>query len=315
MASSLNGATVPVSSKRSSYPGIDPVLQAASELVTKYTGDERIRSTALKITRSVRRHSATGQPDLRNTEAIARVIYTWMVRNINYVRDPWDVERIQSPDITLHQKAGDCDDHAILSAALLQSVGIQTGFRVVSRSGRSYDHIYTVYHSAEGWKSFDTTILKYPGYRFDERLIKKSKHVPNKMAEGMGDPFTIAAAIMGTVQGGMALKTTLSHVFAAEDKDEREHRGNLREYLMQQGVHSEPISVSHTQNHILERYVMIVNELGRPAVQYLNRYGNLPESFVAEERARNTKRKYGLYAGIVVGAVAITSAGIWAFKG
>ena len=200
MASTL-GATVPISSKRTAYPGIDKVLAAASELVTRYTGDERIRSRALQITASVRQHPATGQPDLRNVDGIATAIYTWMVRNINYVSDPWDVERIQSPDVTMAQKAGDCDDHAILSAALLQSLGIQTGFRVVSRTGRSYDHIYSVYNSPAGWKSFDTTILKYPGYEFDERVIKKSKHVPNHMPSA------------GSMSGSAG---TIKHGFLAE---------------------------------------------------------------------------------------------------
>lgn len=315
VASSFGDATAPLSLKKSQYPGIDGVLQAATDLVTKYTGDERIRSQALKITRSVRRHAETGQPDLRNVDAIADVIYKWMVRNINYVRDPWDVERIQSPDVTLRQRTGDCDDHAILSAALLQSLGIQTGFRIVSRSGRDYDHIYTVYRSPGGWKSFDTTILKYPGYTFDERLIKKSRHLPNRMPDGLGfDPITAIAAIASTVSTGMGVKNTLSQVFAAGDKDERQLRGALRDYLMMQGIRSEVISFSHTENHILQRYAQIIDELGTPAVDHLNRYGNLPETFVAGQRAKNSKRKLGLYAGILVGGVALTGAGIWALK-
>ena len=181
VAASLRGATEPLSVKKEPYPGIDRVLQVASDLTTHYTGDERIRAKALAITQAVRNHEATGQPDLRDVDQIAGAIYTWMVRNINYAADPWDVERIQAPTVTLAQGAGDCDDHAILSASLLQSLGIQSGFRIVSRSGRDYDHIYPVYNSPQGWKSFDTTILKYPGYVFDERLIKKSRHVINRM--------------------------------------------------------------------------------------------------------------------------------------
>lgn len=315
-SSGFGDATVLVSSKKGAYPGIDKVLEAASGLVKKYTGDERIRSAALQITGSVRRHTETGQPDLRDTEAIAKAIYKWIVRHINYVKDPWDVERIQSPDVTLRQKAGDCDDHAILSASLLQSLGIQTGFRVVSRSGRKYDHIYTVYNSSDGWKSFDTTILKYPGYEFNERLIRKSRHVSNDMPAGLGfDPVSIMAAISTTVGTGMGIKNTLSSVFSAGDKEEREHRGNLRNYLIGRGVQSEIVSVTQNENHILERYASIIDELGRPAVDYLNRFGSLPQFYVNEQRAKNTNRQFGLYAGIAVGAIALTSAGVWAFKG
>ncbi|MGK7371009.1 MAG: transglutaminase-like domain-containing protein, partial [Candidatus Halalkalibacterium sp. M3_1C_030] len=146
-------ATAPIFARRNVYPGIDRVLKVASEMVTKYTGTEQMRQLGLKITRGIRRNRDTGLPDMRSADRIAEAIYRWMIRNTNYVRDPWDVERIQSPDVTLRQKAGDCDDHAILSATLLQSLGIQTGFRIVSRTGRTYDHIYTVYRSNDGWKS------------------------------------------------------------------------------------------------------------------------------------------------------------------
>ena len=312
VASSSVSATAPLSIKKGRYPGIDGVMQAATQLVAKYTGDERIRSLALKITRSIRRHSETGQPDLRNVDLIADAIYKWMVRNINYVRDPWNIERIQSPDITIRQKAGDCDDHAILGASLLQSLGIQTGFRIVSRSGENFDHIYTVYRSPQGWKSFDTTVLKYPGYRFDEQLIKKSKHIPNRMPDGLGfDPITAVAAIASTVSTGISAKNTLSQIFAAGDKDERQLRSDLRNYMMQQGVRSEVISYSHQDNHILQRYAKIIDELAKPAVDHLNRFGNLPDSFVANQRATNRNRNMTLYLGVLAGGVLLAGGVIW----
>jgi hypothetical protein len=95
---SLGASTVPLSTRRQAYPGVDGVLSAASKLVTKYTGDERIRSLALKITSTIRRHRLTGQPDLRNIDAIASAIYKWMVRNVNYVRDPWEDQARHQPD-------------------------------------------------------------------------------------------------------------------------------------------------------------------------------------------------------------------------
>ena len=290
-------------------------MQAATQLVASYTGDERIRSQALTITRSIRRHSETGQPDLRDVDQIAGALYKWMVRNINYVRDPWNIERIQSPDVTLRQKAGDCDDHAILGAALLQSLGIQTGFRIVSRTGNNFDHIYAVYRSPQGWKSFDTTVLKYPGYRFDERLIKKSRHIPNRMPDDLGfDPITAAAAIASTVSTGISAKNTLSHLFAAGDKDDRQLRSALRGYLMQQGVRSEVISYSHQDNHILQGYAKLIDELGGPAVDHLNRFGNLPNSFVANQRVKNSNRNMTLYLGALAGGVLLTGGVIWSLK-
>jgi len=315
VAASPEGATAPVYVRKAAYPGIGGVMKAATDLVAKYTGDERIRSLALTITRSVRRHSKTGQPDLRSADLIAGAIYKWMVRNINYVRDPWDIERIQSPDVTLRQKAGDCDDHAILGAALLQSLGIQTGFRIVSRTGESYDHIYTVYHSPEGWKSFDTTILKYPGFVFNEKLIAKSRHIPNKMADGLGfEPVSTLAAVTAATSGGIGLKNTLSALFSPKDKQERRLRGDLREHLIARGVRTEVVSVSHKDNHVLQRYAQLIDELGPVAVDQLNRFGSLSREFVEGHRTKIKNKNYALYGGLLAGGLVIASASLWAIK-
>jgi len=308
VASAPNGATAPLSVTKRPYPGIDAVLEAASRLVTSSAGDERLRGLALQITRSARKHPVTGKPDLRDVDAIAGAIYTWMVRTINYVRDPWDIERLQSPVVTLRQKAGDCDDHAILGAALLGSLGVQTGFRIVSRSGSTFDHIYAVYRSGDQWKSFDTTILKHPGYVFDERLIRASRYVIHSPDRDLGfDPFTAIAAVTSAVSTGLSTKNTLSQLFTAGDKDERQRRSALRNHLMSRGVRSEAISLSHTQNNVLQRYAQLIDELGAPAVEHLNRYGELPASFVAGQRIQHSKRQWILYSSIA-GACALLGA-------
>ncbi|WP_170245601.1 transglutaminase-like domain-containing protein [Fodinibius salinus] len=286
----------------------------ASQLVTKYTGREDIRELALKITRWVPRNISTGLPDLRNIDQIAGAIYKWMTSNINYVRDPWNIERIQSPDVTLRQKAGDCDDHAILSAALLQSLGIQTGFRIVSRTGRTYDHIYTVLRSPQGWKSFDTTVAKYPGFKFDETLIKKSKHLPNRMPDGLGiDPITLTAAATTALQTGITMKSMFSKWFGAKDKDERIQRGQWRDYLMARGVRSDVISFSQKDNAILRKYAQVIQEYGQPAVDHLNRFGSLDNSFYANQQKIQHK-KWLLYGGLSAGLLTLGGMSYWALN-
>jgi len=307
-------AAASIIANRRRYPGIEGVLDLASKLVTKYTGREDIRELALKITRKIQRNSNTGLPDLRNVDQIADAIYKWITSNINYVRDPWNIERIQSPDVTIRQKAGDCDDHAILSAALLQSLGIQTGFRIVSRTGRTYDHIYTVFRSPEGWKSFDTTIAKYPGFGFDERLIKKSKHLPNRMPKGLGiDPITLTAAATTALKTGAAMKPLFSKWFGAKDKDERIARGQWRNYLMARGVRSDVISFSQKDNAILQQYAQVIQEQGQPAVNYLNRYGSLDSSFLASQQ-QSQHKKWLLYSGLSAGLATLGGISYWALN-
>jgi len=286
----------------------------ASELVTTYTGREQLRNLALRITNRIPRNANTGLPNLRDTQQVAEAIYTWMVRNINYAADPWNVERIQSPDVTIRQKAGDCDDHAILGACLLQSLGIQTGFRIVSRNGRTYDHIYAVYRSPQGWKSFDTTVAKYPGFAFDESLITKSRHVPNALPKGLGiDPITLTAAATTALQTGVTMKGMFSKWFGAKDKDERIARGQWRDYLMAQGVRSDVISFSQKNNEILQRYAQIIQEFGQPAIDHLNRFGDLGSSFIAS-RQKTKQKQWLLYGGLSTGLLTLGGISYWAFN-
>jgi hypothetical protein len=181
----------------------------------------------------------------------------------------------------------------------------------VSRTGRNYDHIYTVFRSPGGWKSFDTTVAKYPGFTFDERLIKKSKHLPNRMPEGLGiDPITLTAAATTALQTGVTMKSMFSKWFGAKDKDERIQRGQWRDYLMARGVRSDVISFSQKDNAVLQQYAVVIQEHGQPAVDYLNRYGSLDNSFLASQQESRNK-KWLLYGGLSAGLLTLGGISYW----
>ena len=55
-----------------------------------------------------------------------RAIQNWVQDNVRYVFDPREVEYFQTPRRTLKDKAGDCDDQAILMSSLLESIGYTT---------------------------------------------------------------------------------------------------------------------------------------------------------------------------------------------
>jgi hypothetical protein len=101
----------------------------------------------------------------------------------------------------------------------------------------------------------------------------------------------------------------LSSIFGAKDKDERQLRGALRDYLMQRGVQSEVISLSQKDNATLQRYAQIIDELGAPAVQQLNRYGQLSPVWVTQQQAANKTKKMGLYAGLAIGTLVLIGGG------
>jgi len=135
-------------------------------LVQRFRGDPHIRDIAFQITSGIAKDPRTGLANRRNADNIANAIYNWTNTHIAYTWDPVDIEWLQSPDITLKKGYGDCDDHSILAASLLESLGIPTRFIIVKVNPRyptKYTHIYVEYQSKGKWKPYDTTLHSQAG--------------------------------------------------------------------------------------------------------------------------------------------------------
>ncbi len=65
----------------------------------------------------------------------AKAIYYFVRNNIVYISDP-KYEYVKGPKETLITKGGDCDDHAVLLANLMEAIGIETEFIFTS------NHVY-----------------------------------------------------------------------------------------------------------------------------------------------------------------------------
>jgi len=81
----------------------------------------------------------------------ARTIRLWSAARFSFVKDPVGVEFLQSPSAQLAQIRrqlkiqGDCDDAAMLTAALCMNVGIPCRFYAAARPGDSvFRHVYAV---------------------------------------------------------------------------------------------------------------------------------------------------------------------------
>jgi len=102
-----------------------------------------VRELALRILQ----HYRVKSQDYYNE---ARAIGDYIHKNVRYVRDIHNVETVHDPltliDQMIKGKAqGDCDDMALLIAALLLSIGHQPYFAIVKYiEGETYQHIYTV---------------------------------------------------------------------------------------------------------------------------------------------------------------------------
>ncbi|HZU29550.1 MAG TPA: transglutaminase family protein, partial [Candidatus Angelobacter sp.] len=91
----------------------------------------QIRGLALHIVRDVPSRDSQGE---------VQAIYNWVKQNIKF-RGEYE-ETIQTPEVTLRFRAGDCDDHSVLLSALLASIGYRTEFKTVAvRGERQYSHV------------------------------------------------------------------------------------------------------------------------------------------------------------------------------
>jgi transglutaminase-like putative cysteine protease len=87
-------------------------------------------------------------------------LFLFVRDQIRYVRDVHNIETIQSPAVTLEQKAGDCDDKAVLLAALLESIGHPARFAALAFAPDQFEHVIveTRYNfRGQKWLPLETT--------------------------------------------------------------------------------------------------------------------------------------------------------------
>jgi transglutaminase-like putative cysteine protease len=106
---------------------------------------QQVRECALSILRGVNTFSMQAQ-----------AIQAWVQNNIEYRRDPVDVELVQTPQVTLQLKAGDCDDQSVLTAALLQATGHPMQFIAVGFSSQPFSHVLAQTLIGTSWVAVET---------------------------------------------------------------------------------------------------------------------------------------------------------------
>lgn len=87
----------------------------------------------------------------------AERLQNWVRSNIRYTQDVVDVETLQSPDVTLTLKHGDCDDQSVLLATLLNAIGHPVRFVAVGFAPDQFEHVLVETKIAEQWLPVETT--------------------------------------------------------------------------------------------------------------------------------------------------------------
>ena len=77
----------------------------------------------------------------------ARKLFEFVRDEIQYVYDPRGLDAIQSPEVTLKLRAGDCEDQAILLSSLLAAIGFEAALIFADTDNNGVpDHVYSAVH-------------------------------------------------------------------------------------------------------------------------------------------------------------------------
>jgi len=148
--------------------GIQATLDAMSTIVRSYKLNPDIRRTAIDVIRA--------WPE-KDYPAEAQALQTFVRDTVRYTQDIDGVETLQTPDVTLHYHAGDCDDKSILLASLLASVGHRTRFVALGFERAVYCHVLVECNIGGVWLPLETTERVEAGWTPPDmpyRLIKEN---------------------------------------------------------------------------------------------------------------------------------------------
>lgn len=149
--------------------GVAATLKLMVAMVLKYRANPTVRLTA--------------QTQVRSCAERDRKCHLWTLQafvrdQIKYLPDVRDVETLQTPDLTLQQGSGDCDDKAILLASLLESIGFPTRFCAIGVRGGDFSHVSAQAMLGTGWLNLETIVPGAPvGWFPPDASCKMLAHV------------------------------------------------------------------------------------------------------------------------------------------
>jgi hypothetical protein len=163
----------------SGIQGTDQTVARMVWLVQHSQHDSKLRPLALSIIKT----SADGQ--LQRVQAIQ----DWVNANVRYVPDPVTVETVQAPSVTVENSFGDCDDQAVLVAALLMSIGTEVQFKAVGQGVNEMEHVWAQALVGGQWIDVDTVAY---GLDYRAEKIYNVKEVDTMNVAGYVDPSQVA---------------------------------------------------------------------------------------------------------------------------
>lgn len=111
-------------------------IRLIAETIVRKKNECFWRELALKILKTLPRNLPRQYYDIE----AAKTIYTWIRERVPFRKDPFNVETIQYPEVTL-EFGGDCDCQVVLASVLLLNSGVNCQLIVSKQGSRIFDHI------------------------------------------------------------------------------------------------------------------------------------------------------------------------------
>jgi len=146
----LDPATATLVSIPGGLAGVRATLEHMVSIVRTFKTDLNVRNTAGQLV------SGCGDKDYR---CELSTLQRFVRDRIRYVRDVDGVETLQTPVQTLKLGFGDCDDKAMLLAALAASIGFSVRFCAIAvRDAPDFSHVSAQARLGAGWINAETIV-------------------------------------------------------------------------------------------------------------------------------------------------------------
>lgn len=157
----------PVRSLLVSFKDMKDIANFLRQGVLVYRHNPIVRRAAID---AITENGAREKDKLGQAVAIA----TWTKQNIYYIHEPDEV--FQTPENTLRERSGDCDDFTWLQCAMMESVGIPSKMNLM-RIGGQWKHIYPSMMVGPRNVALDATLDVWPNEFPSPTAIAKEQGV------------------------------------------------------------------------------------------------------------------------------------------
>lgn len=117
-------------------------------------------------------------------EETFRNIWNFVRKNIRYQNDAPGREQLRTPQRTMHDKTGDCDDMSILIAGILTNLGYDYELWIAAyKKSDQWQHIYPVAYSTNGKRYVIDCVPEIPYFNYEAKPIINKIIVSMKLEE------------------------------------------------------------------------------------------------------------------------------------